>query len=49
VLVDKTGDRRVDVKPDFAAFESNEKFIFGYGLGIQNQFRQLPYLATMDD
>jgi hypoxanthine phosphoribosyltransferase len=49
VLVDKPGDRRVDIKPDFLAFESNEKFVFGYGLGIQNQFRQLPYLAVMDE
>jgi hypoxanthine phosphoribosyltransferase len=49
VLVDKPGDRRVDIKPDFSAFESNEKFVFGYGLGIQNQFRQLPYLAVMDE
>jgi hypoxanthine phosphoribosyltransferase len=49
VLVDKPGDRRVDIRPDFAAFESNEKYVFGYGLGIQNQFRQLPYLAVMDE
>ena len=48
VLVDKPGDRRVDIKPDYAAFESNENFVFGYGLGIQNQFRELPYLAVMD-
>jgi hypoxanthine phosphoribosyltransferase len=49
VLVDKPADRRVDIRPDFAAFESNEKYVFGYGLGIQNQFRQLPYLAVMDE
>jgi hypoxanthine phosphoribosyltransferase len=49
VLVDKPSDRRVDIKPDFAAFESNDNFVFGYGLGIQNQFRELPYLAVMDE
>jgi hypoxanthine phosphoribosyltransferase len=49
VLVDKPGERRLEVKPDFAAFEMNEAFIFGYGLGIQNQYRQLPYLAVMDE
>jgi hypoxanthine phosphoribosyltransferase len=48
VLVDKPGERRVELKPDFAAFESGEGFLFGYGLGIQNQFRQLPYLAVME-
>ncbi|MEK6287168.1 MAG: phosphoribosyltransferase family protein [Acidobacteriota bacterium] len=49
VLVDKPGERRVQVKPDFAAFQTDEGFIFGYGLGIQNQYRQLPYLAVMDE
>ena len=48
VLVDKPGERRVDLKPDFAAFETSDGFLFGYGLGIQNQFRQLPYLAVME-
>jgi hypoxanthine phosphoribosyltransferase len=49
ILVDKPGERRVEVKPDFVAFQTAEGFIFGYGLGIQNQYRQLPYLAVMDE
>jgi hypoxanthine phosphoribosyltransferase len=49
VLVDKPGERRVDIKPDFTAFQMDDAFVFGYGLGIQNQYRQLPYLAVMDD
>jgi hypoxanthine phosphoribosyltransferase len=49
VLVDRPGDRRVDLKPDFAAFQMDDGFVFGYGLGIQNQYRQLPYLAVMDE
>lgn len=49
VLVDKPEERRVDLKPDFTAFEADEGFLFGYGLGIQNQFRQLPYLAVMEE
>jgi len=49
VLVDKPGERRLDVKPDFNAFQIDGGFIFGYGLGIQNQFRHLPYLAVMDE
>lgn len=48
MLVDKSGERRVDIKPDYTAFESNDGFLFGYGLGVQNQFRQLPYLAVME-
>lgn len=49
MLVDKPGERRVDIKPDFAAFESDDGFVFGYGLGLQNQYRQLPYLAVMQE
>jgi hypoxanthine phosphoribosyltransferase len=49
MLVDKPGERRVDVQPDFAAFQGDDRFVFGYGLGLQNQFRQLPYLATMKE
>ena len=49
MLVDKPGERRVDIKPDFGAFQSNDGFVFGYGLGIQNQYRQLSYLAVMEE
>jgi hypoxanthine phosphoribosyltransferase len=48
-LVDKVAERRVDIKPDFAAFQLGEGYVFGYGLGLQNQFRQLPYLAMMGE
>jgi len=49
VLVDRPGERRVDLKPDFVAFQIDKGFVCGYGLGIQNQFRQLPYLAVIDE
>ncbi|MBI3651732.1 MAG: hypothetical protein HY231_12000 [Acidobacteria bacterium] len=48
MLVDKPGDRRVDIQPDFTAFHSDESFLFGYGLGLQNQYRHLPYLAIKE-
>jgi hypoxanthine phosphoribosyltransferase len=47
MLVDKDAERRVEIRPDFSAFQINGAFVFGYGLGIQNQYRQLPYLAMM--
>jgi hypoxanthine phosphoribosyltransferase len=47
VLVDKPGERRIDVNPDFAAFQSDDGYVFGYGLGMQNHFRELRYLAVM--
>jgi len=45
MLVDKPSARRVDIKPDFAAFQNDEGYLFGYGLGLENQYRHLPYLA----
>lgn len=46
VLVDKPGRRRVSVEPDWRAFETHEDYVFGYGLGFQERWRELPYLAT---
>jgi hypoxanthine phosphoribosyltransferase len=47
MLVDKPDERRVGIAPDFTAFTVDDSYVFGYGLGLQNQFRQLPYLAAM--
>ena len=46
MLVDKPGERRVDVRPDFTAFQNEVGYLFGYGLGLDNQYRHLPYLAV---
>jgi len=46
VLVDKPDRRRVQLKPDWRAFETHENYVFGYGLGFQDRWRGLPYLAT---
>jgi hypoxanthine phosphoribosyltransferase len=46
MLVDKPDERRVEIAADFSAFQHTESYIFGYGLGIKNQYRHLPYLAV---
>jgi hypoxanthine phosphoribosyltransferase len=46
VLVDKPDGRRVELEPDWRAFETHENYVFGYGLGFQDRWRGLPYLAT---
>jgi hypoxanthine phosphoribosyltransferase len=46
VLVDKPAGRRTEVQPDWRAFESDESYLVGYGLGFQERWRELPYLAT---
>ena len=45
VLIDKIDTRRVELKPDWRAFETHEDYVFGYGLGFNERWRNLPYLA----
>jgi hypoxanthine phosphoribosyltransferase len=50
VLLDKPGERKVDLKPDWAAFTINEslgRFVVGYGLDFDERYRELPYLGTI--
>lgn len=47
MLVDKPDERRVEIAADFSAFQHDESYIFGYGLGKDNQYRHLPYLAVV--
>ncbi len=50
VLIDKPGERKIDVHPDWAAFTANgpsERFIVGYGLDHAEGYRGLPYLGTI--
>jgi hypoxanthine phosphoribosyltransferase len=49
VLVDKPDRRRLDLRPDWSAFETHENYVFGYGLGFQERYRELPYLATFTE
>ena len=49
-LIDKPGERKIDVHPDWAAFtvaEPIERFIVGYGLDFAENYRGLPYLGTI--
>lgn len=48
VLLDKPEGRRVALEPDYRAFETRENYVFGYGLGFNQRWRELPYLATFD-
>ncbi|PYS94416.1 MAG: hypoxanthine phosphoribosyltransferase [Acidobacteria bacterium] len=45
VLLDKPDRRRVELKPDWRAFETHEEYVVGYGLGLNERWRNLPYLA----
>ena len=49
VLLDKTGDRKVDVEPDYAAFRVPDKFVVGYGLDYAERYRSLPYIGVLKE
>jgi len=46
-LLDKTDERKVDVPVDYAGFHLSGRFLVGYGLGYQDQYRNLPFLARV--
>lgn len=48
VLLRKTGQQQVDLQPDFIGFEIPNEFVVGYGLDYADEYRNLPYVATLD-
>ena len=47
-LLSKPERRHVAVKVDYVGFEISNKYVVGYGLDYQQQYRNLPYLAVLD-
>lgn len=48
VLLRKHGRQEVDEVPDFVAFDIPDEFVVGYGLDYDDLYRNLPYLASME-
>jgi len=48
VLLDKPLRRKAAVSIDYRGFEIADKFVVGYGLDFDEQFRNLPYLAYLE-
>lgn len=49
VLLKKTGRQEVQYQPDFVAFDIPDKFVVGYGLDYNDEYRNLPFLAALED
>jgi len=49
VLLSKEGRSEVDITPDFAAFHIPDEFVVGYGLDYQDEYRNLPYIAVLEN
>lgn len=44
-LLDKPSRRKVPIKGDYVGFEVEDKFIVGYGLDMDQKYRNLPYIS----
>jgi hypoxanthine phosphoribosyltransferase len=48
VLLRKEGRQQSDHVPDFVAFTIPDEFVVGYGLDYEDMYRNLPYLAALE-
>jgi hypoxanthine phosphoribosyltransferase len=47
-LLDKAERREADVTIDYRGFVIPDKFVFGYGLDLDEYYRDLPFIGTVD-
>lgn len=47
-LLDKASRREVDVPLDYIGFDIEDKFVFGYGLDLDEYYRNLPFVGVVD-
>ena len=45
-LLDKAERRQVDIPIDYTGFVIPDKFVFGYGLDLDEKFRNLPFIGV---
>jgi len=49
VLLHKKERQEVDYTPDYSAFHIPNEFVVGYGLDFEDMYRNLPYLAVLEE
>jgi hypoxanthine phosphoribosyltransferase len=47
-LLSKSSRREIHIDVDYVGFEIPDKFVFGYGLDLDELFRNLPFVAVCD-
>ena len=48
-VLDKPIKRSINFKPEYVGFEIEDKFVIGYGLDFNQDYRNLPYIGYIDD
>ncbi len=46
-LLSKPSRREVEIPVDFLGFEIEDKFVFGYGLDLDERFRNMPFIGVV--
>ena len=46
-LLDKQERRQVDIPVDYVGFFIEDKFVFGYGLDVDERYRELPFIGVV--
>ena len=47
-LLDKSERREVEIPVDYTGFVIQDKFVFGYGLDLDEKFRELPFIGVVN-
>ena len=48
-LLDKPGGRKIPIDVDYVGFQVGNVFIVGYGLDMDQKFRNLPYITSVTE
>lgn len=46
-LLNKSARRLIDIQVDYVGFDIEDKYVFGYGLDMDETFRNLPFVGTV--
>lgn len=47
VLLNKQIDRKIDIEPDYKAFDIENEFVVGFGMDYNGLYRNLPYIGVL--
>jgi hypoxanthine phosphoribosyltransferase len=47
-LLNKASRREIEIPIDYIGFEIEDRFVFGYGLDLDEKFRNLPFVGVVD-